>query len=253
MPLSLRTAPWLVVFIALTGILPAPAVSAQGTVVTASTRVGMMYGTAKEFVLDVGFPISELDWPCQPLFFEESALEVRALGGLHGLLRVQLGIPSYSGTMTDSDWANYPSGPSPTAKTHFSASNGFTERSVSIDLRLGWEIKVSDTISFEPFAAFDFMSWQWAARDGYYQYPPEAYPGPYTPWSPSETKVALYGTLGVYQQVYTIPAAGLRLAFRFGEKWSMAATTVFSPLVSCYALDTHVLRGIDISSSLSGG
>ncbi|HVO37646.1 MAG TPA: omptin family outer membrane protease [Spirochaetia bacterium] len=251
MPSSGRAGVWLVVFLALTGVLPVPSAAAQGAEVTAGTRVGIMYGTAKEFVLDFGFPISELDWPCQPLFFQESTLDVRALGGLHGFFQVQVGIPSYSGTMTDSDWLNYPSGPNPTSKTHFSESNAFTERSVTIDARLGWEFRVANGISFEPFAAFSFMSWQWSGRDGYSQYPASG--PPYPVWSPSLPQKPFYGTVGMYQQVYIIPGVGMRLGFRFGERWTVAATAVFSPLVSCYSLDTHVLRDIDITSHLSGG
>ncbi len=250
MPMNRRTGAWLVILMALAALLPAPSVSAQGTEVTAGTRLGVMYGVAKEFVLDFGFPISELDWPCQPLFFQQSTLEVRAFGGLHGLFQVQVGIPMYSGLMTDSDWLNYPSS---TAKTHYSQSNGFTERSITIDARLGWEFRLAKGIFFEPFAAFSFMSWQWSARDGYAQYPPQTSP-PYTPWSPSNPITNyFYGTVGVYEQVYLIPGIGMRLAFRLGDRWTIAASATFSPFASCYTLDTHVLRDIDISSNLYGG
>ena len=161
-----------------------------------------MYGMARELVLDGSFTVSELDWPVQPLFFAETALDVKAFGGLHGNLKVQAGIPGYSGLMTDSDWANYPYNGN-TAKTHFSQSNGYTEGAVLIDVHLGWEFKAADWLSFEPFASFGYMSWQWAARDGYLQYPPAG--PPYQPWSPTEPKIPIYGTGIAYQQTYLIP------------------------------------------------
>ena len=129
---------FIISLIALWGVLPVVSVSAQGVSLVAREGVGFMYGTAKELVLVGTFPISELDWALQPVFFEESSLEVKALGGLHGMIRVRVGIPSQSGLMTDSDWLNY-SYDGNTDKTNFSQSNSFTDSAVFVDARLGWE------------------------------------------------------------------------------------------------------------------
>ena len=61
---------FIISLIALWGVLPVVSVSAQGVSLVAREGVGFMYGTAKELVLVGTFPISELDWALQPVFFE---------------------------------------------------------------------------------------------------------------------------------------------------------------------------------------
>ena len=210
----------------------------------------------KRLVLVGTFPISELDWALQPVFFEESSLEVKALGGLHGMVRVRVGIPSQSGLMTDSDWLNY-SYDGNTDKTNFSQSNSFTDSAVFVDARLGWEFSVGSSFSVEPFLSLGYMSCHWSARDGYVQYPPGWFsatpPSPPYPQYSTDPRYSLYGTSIVYEQTYLMAGAGVRAALRFGQKWEVTSIFTVSPAVSCNSFDTHVLREIDISDNMSGG
>lgn len=244
----------LVLFAAIVCLLPSREAGCDDIQITAGIRTGIMYGMAKEFVYigSDSFAISELDWPSEPIVFEESTLEVRVPGGLHGLVMAQVGLPGDSGQMTDSDWLNYPNYSNPTAKTHYSQSNSYTEKSISIEARLGLELKPSEAFVIEPFAMFGYMSWEWSARDGYYQYPSQS-SAPYTPWSPSVTQTPMYGTVGIYRQTYLIPGAGLRMDVHLDRRWDISASFAFSPFVYCSVLDTHVLRDIDISGALFGG
>jgi outer membrane protease len=152
----------------LAGLLTGPSAFGQGATLTVRTGTGIMYGTSRELVLDGSFAVSELDWAIQPVFYVESVLELRALGGLAVSLSVRNGIPAQSGFITDSDWLNYPMN---TDKTNFSQHDCYTERAVLVDARAGWEFSLGDVLAIQPFGAFEFMSYKWTARDGYLQYP----------------------------------------------------------------------------------
>ena len=216
-----------------------------------------MYGTAKEFVLDGSFAISELDWAIQPLFFVENSLELKASGGLHASLKVRAGLPMQTGNITDSDWLNYEVN-GDTNKTNFSQSKCFTERAILLDATVGWEFQLGDEFSLEPFVTFGYMSWEWTARDGYLQYPSGWFSAsppspPYPDWSPSEPRIPIYGTGIVYSQTYLIPAVGFRLGYRLAEKWRLAFSFSASPYVYCTDLDNHIFAGAEYTDNMGGG
>jgi len=242
-------------------VLPAVVISliaepahAQGLTLSFTSGTGVMYGMAKEFALNNGFAISELDWTIQPLYYVQNALDLKALGGLHASVAVRTGFPMYSGQMTDSDWLNYEKN-GDTSKTNFSQSDCYTERAILVDAAAGWEFQVGAGFSVEPFLAFGYMTWEWTARDGYLQYPP-GFPTsspPYPAWSPSQNKVPVYGTGIVYSQTYLIPAAGVRLSYRLGEKWRLALSVSASPYVYCLDQDDHIFNNVEYTDTMGGG
>jgi outer membrane protease len=239
----------------LAGLLTGPSAFGQGATLTVRTGTGIMYGTSRELVLDGSFAVSELDWAIQPVFYVESVLELRALGGLAVSLSVRNGIPAQSGFITDSDWLNYPMN---TDKTNFSQHDCYTERAVLVDARAGWEFSLGDVLAIQPFGAFEFMSYKWTARDGYLQYPPGWFsasppPPPYPAWSPTWEKIPVYGTGIVYQQTFLIPAAGLRATVRFLPRWEAALSFTASPVAFCFDLDNHVFRGADFYENMANG
>ena len=108
------------------------------------------------------------------------------------------------------------------------------------------------------------MDFKWSARDGYYQYPTSGdsyywdtngnyHPGTYAPWSADETKTPIYGTGIIYETAYLGAAIGLRARYALPGGFSIDASFAFTPLLSCYAEDNHVLRQVDFYSTLSGG
>jgi outer membrane protease len=169
--------------------------------------------------------------------------------GLTASLDVQAGLPIQTGYIEDSDWLNMDAAHT---KTHFSRHENHTEQALLLDARLGWSLPLARGFSLEPFAQFGFMHFKFTARDGYLQYPPETAP-PYTPWSSSISQVAVYGTGIAYQQEWLIPAIGVLVGVRLGDRASMSASFSFSPLVSCFDLDNHFLRSLDFYESMTGG
>jgi outer membrane protease len=228
--------------------------NAQQVSLSFATSTGVMYGMAKEFALFNGFAISELDWTIQPLYFVQNTLDLKALGGLHASVSLRTGLPMYSGQMTDSDWLNY-SVNGDASKTNFSQSNCFTERAILVDAAVGWEFKVGSGFSVEPFLSFGYMSWEWTARDGYLQYPPgyPSTPPPYLPWSASQPKVSIFGTGIVYSQIWLIPAAGVRVSYRLGEKWRLSFSVAGSPYLYCADQDDHIFTGAEYTDIMAGG
>jgi outer membrane protease len=187
----------------------------------------------------------------------QNTLDLKTPGGFHASMAVRTGLPMYSGQMTDSDWLNY-SVNGDTSKTNFSQSDCHTERAILVDVSAGWEFQAGEGFSVEPFVAFGYMSWQWSARDGYLQYPPGFLqspqpPPPYPAWSPSQPKVSIYGTGIVYSQTYLIPAAGVRLSYRLGEKWRLGLAVSASPYVYCTDQDEHIFNNVEYTDTMGGG
>ena len=235
------------------GVLGAAAfpLSAQGVPVSVTTTSGVMLGWAKEFVYYNGYTESELDWPLLPAFYAGATVNVGETAGFLATVDLQLGIPSWAGTMTDSDFLNGDG-----VKTHFSRSDGELESAVLLNVQAGWgfpfEIGGAGTGSFQPFIGFEYIRVEWTAQNGYLQYPPETSP-PYTPWSPSTPQTPVYGTGIIYTQNYAIPTVGMKLSLPVVKAFSVAATFTFSPYLWCWDKDSHLLRQLDFYSSMHGG
>jgi outer membrane protease len=219
-------------------LCPSP-VPAQGLTLEVQSRTGVLYGLARELVYHGSDIISELDWRFQPVVYAGTALKLQTVTGLSAVVDVRAAFPGRSGYMEDSDYLNYEY--DDLSLTHYSRHDCHTERSVTLDTRVGWAFGLGEGFGFQPFAAFSLMLFEWTARDGYFQYPlqPSA---PYTPWSQDTTKAPVSGTVIVYQQSYLIPAAGFSVFVHLGEHFDADLSFAFSPFVFCNDLDNHVQR-----------
>lgn len=186
-----------------------------GITLQVSSFTGIDYGVAKELVYysDASFTyykVSELDWPLEPSFFVGTRFSAQSAFGLQATVDLRSGIPTGVGYMTDSDYLNWNG-----VKTHFSRHIAKLEHSIAVRAEVGWCVPIAGPFSFTPFAQYLYWDIKWSAHDGYLQYPPNSETSPnYTPWSVSTAKTPLHGLIGLYQQVYSIPAIGLTAGFR---------------------------------------
>ena len=231
--------------------------SAEDVTLTASTGTGVMYGMAREFVYDSynnqAYTLSELDWDLKALLITKAELSVQTIRGFSASLGVQVGVPSRTGSISDSDWKNIPVG-DPTTKTNYSQSDCFTERAILLDARAGWEIPLAGWVTLEPFLTFGFMDFKWTARDGYLQYASNYSSSTLPPYFDytTGTPFPMSGTGIIYEQTYFIPAVGIEARFHFGNfggSFSFAA----SPFVFCNDVDNHEFGGNDFYDTMSNG
>jgi outer membrane protease len=239
--------------------LAAPAVppACADVTVTASTGTGVAYGLAREIVYDTyagkSYVLSELDWDLKPLVYAKGNLEIDTSIGFTASLGVRLGIPMKTGLTEDSDWLNYAFN-GDTIKTNYSRSDCYTERAILMDTQVGWDLQLADWIALEPFLSFGLMDFQWAARDGYFQYPP-GYPAAPLPYPDSATDPVkpISGTSVIYQQTYFIPAFGLSAKLRFGRSFAGTVSFAVSPWVFCNDVDNHEFGGQNFYDAMAYG
>jgi outer membrane protease len=228
-----------------------------------TTSLGLYYGSASEFIYNQAvsnnYKNSELFWPVQPLLYAGAGLSLAAQNGMNASLYLRQGFSGKTGTMTDSDFLRGDG-----LKTHYSESDGYTERAIIIDLSLGYDWPISRTASAGIYAGFSYMDFKWSARDGYYQYPASGsdyyfdssgafHPGTYAPWSAGETKTPIYGTGILYEQVHAIGLLGIKGSIGLSEALTLGASFSFAPLAYCLTEDNHEMRSVDFFSTVSGG
>jgi outer membrane protease len=227
---------------------------------TASTGTGIMYGVVSEIVYATSayngktYVISQLDWEVQPLFYSNAALAMSTSVGFAASLDVRLGVPGKTGFIGDSDWLNYDYNGDST-KTNYSQHDCFTERAILLDAQAGWDLRLADWVTIEPFLAFGLMDFKWSARDGYLQYPP-GYPNVNPPYPDvaTDSTAQVSGTGIIYQQTYFIPSVGVAGKFRFGKSFGGSVSFTGSPLVFCNDVDNHLFSpGRDFYDTLSYG
>jgi outer membrane protease len=229
-----------------------------------TTSCGLLYGQANEYVynqyVSTDYKNSELTWPFEPLLFVGAGLKLDTKMGLVASLDVRQGLAGKTGTMTDSDFLNGDG-----VRTHFSQSDSYTERAILLDLKVGYDLPMTDKAwMFGFYGGFSYMDFKWSARDGYYQYPTtgseyywDSYgnlvAGTYTPWSSGETKTPIYGTGILYEEAYLLGLFGVHVGYKLGGGFSLGAACSVAPLALCYTEDNHELRQIDFYSKLTGG
>ena len=224
-----------------------------GTTLSMGTFAGAEYGVAKELVYysDPSFnyyKVSELDWPLEPMILAGAKFSLETPFGLTSALRVSSGIPSNVGKITDSDFLNFDG-----QKTHFSEHTATLEHSMSARLDVGWRTRMNSAFSVAAFGRYIYRTVKWTAHDGYLQYPPSGQSSPnYTTWSPSTPKIYLYGLVALYQQIYSIPAVGVRGEYTINDRLSLSGSFAFSPFASVNDIDNHVLRNLIFYDSTSG-
>jgi outer membrane protease len=223
---------------------------ADAVTLTAHTTAGVILGVAKEFVLGGSYVWSELDWPLLPAVIVGAALELALPVGFTAALEVQTIVPGWTGTMTDSDYLNGDG-----VKTHYSQSDSWLKGAVMLTAQAGWSFTLPPDQPFSfiaPFLQFEYMEFNWSAENGYLQYPPQS-SAPYTPWSPSTTKVSIYGPGILYSQTFLIPAAGLKTSLRPLENLAIDLSIAVSPYMWCIDIDDHLFRFLRFYDTLAGG
>lgn len=233
---------------------PATGGAAAAEGFSAAAYSGVYFGMARELVYYTDpllgldhYKISELNWPLEPSYYAGSTLSYRAARGLVASLDLQAGLPTGVGIMTDRDYLNYNG-----VVTNYSQSTARLLHSFAGRLDLGWRFPFPGG-SVEPFVRYALLDFKWSASNGYYQYPPgytTGSPPPYTPWSPSEPKVALSGVVAYYEQRYAIPALGLTATVR-SRLASLGLSLAFSPFASINDIDHHLLRNLIFFDSIS--
>jgi len=220
---------------------------AQSYTTSISTSVGVLLGTAKEFVYTGGYTLSELDWSLSPVVYYGSRLTISTRNGFEALMEVKSGFSGLSGSITDSDYLNGDG-----VKTHFSKHDCYTERAISLDVRAGWPAIATPGFVVSILGVLDALDYKWSAQDGYLQYPTET-AAPYTPWSESTTKKSIVGTGIIYEQGYLALGMMVDARFKLGTAMNGAIGLGFSPIALCSDIDNHLFTGVDYYETMSGG
>jgi outer membrane protease len=239
-----------VLFLTVVSFVTIRAAGAQELSLTTSSSTGVILGVAREFVYSGSYVVSELDWPLLPAVFIGMKLDMTTQAGFIASLEAQAAVPTPSGTMTDSDFLNGDG-----VKTHYSQSDSTLTGAIILAAQAGWGLPLpagQPLTLFAPFLQFEFMHFSWAASNGYLQYPPQT-SAPYTPWSPSTTKVPIYGTGILYTQNYFIPALGLKGTIQALDTLTVDFSLAFSPYMWCFDVDEHLFRFLKFYDYLHGG
>lgn len=201
--------------------------------------IGSSYlmGQSHEYVFDAtGGKISELIWDIQDTITVDARLSVRSEEGLGGRITASVAADGH-GRMEDYDWLAYP--------YNF---YDWTDLSVhddtrlktytALDARVVVPILGHDTVRLEGVGGFSYRTMKWSAYGGDYVYTPD-------PSDPSTYRTDV-GSIGPtvqgidYEQTYTIPYAGLSLAFDT-HRLSLRGTVTGSPAAAGEAIDNHWL------------
>ncbi len=212
-----------------------------------STSLGLLFGTAQEFVFEDGYKVSELDWSIKPLTYWGARVFLSGSSGFEASVDLRSGFDGFTGSITDSDYLNGDGD-----KTHYSVHDCYTERAFLFDFKAGWVVKASRTVTLTFKGSVEAMDFKWSARDGYLQYPAELV-YPYTPWSEDVAKSGIVGTGITYTQNYLALGAALGLRLDIKNGWEVMVGFGYSPLVYCNDVDNHLFRGIDFYETMSGG
>lgn len=215
--------------------------------ITTSTRIGVLYGDARELVYGAGIKISDLDWTLKPLTYWGAMIRLETTSGYYCSASLKAGLSGFSGTMTDSDYLNLDG-----VRTHLSAHDCYTEDAFLFDAAVGYENRVSPSFSMGWALIFASMHFKWTARDGYLQYPSET-SSPYTPWDASMAKTYVYGTGMAYEQNFLIPGVGFSVKYMPTPPLSIRLALDYSPLAACNDLDNHFLRALDFIEIMRNG
>jgi outer membrane protease len=223
---------------------------------SAISSLGLIYGQAEEIVYkypDSEAYLSQLIWNMKPLFYAASSLKFsrtdpRERISFFSRLTLKIGIPYKTGSVEDRDWM----GTDHQDLTHFSFHNNHTQGSLFLDFSAGITFPFRRGLLLNVYGTFVYMSFSWAARDGYFQYSPETAEG-YQPWDESIPKQNAFGAVILYSQKWMILTPGVSLylpLFSFlGAEFSLQG----SPIIFCTAEDDHLMRGIQFTDNISQG
>lgn len=198
-------------------------------------------GEAQEYVYEYDKLLSELIWDMAPMPL--LGLEAKAFWprGLKLSIDGALALPGNTGYMADSDWMHSEKGPEG-RKTDFSRHDAILQHGIHFSSEAGWIIHPKNIFlefDIEPSIGFRYYNWKWKAVDGYSQY---ARDSSTLFWSPDLPKEPFDGTGITYLQEFWMPFAGIHLHSLLHNTVDLTISFLYSPFVSCYARDEHLLR-----------
>jgi outer membrane protease len=218
---------------------------------------GLIYGQAEEIVYK--YPgnevfLSQLIWNMKPLFYAASSLEFSRTDpgeriGFFSRLTLKTGIPGTTGSVEDRDWMALDND----NLTHFSYHNNYTQGSLFLDFSAGISFPFRSGALLNVYGTLVYMSFSWAARDGYLQYSSETAESVYQPWSESIPKQDTFGAVILYSQQWTILTPGISLYLPFFSFLGAEFSLQLSPAVFCTAEDDHLMRSIQFTDNISEG
>jgi outer membrane protease len=222
---------------------------------SAGSGLEVLHGTAYEYVYDNsnGNKMSELDWGIQPIIslaaiararYRKAELDVSCTAGF----------PGDSGTMTDSDWLNESVGDTST-RTNYSESEALAEYLVDLCISFNYEFDPAATLALKPFVGFRYLNITWSATGGWFQYASNYQQNSNPPYYSYTTGQVSYfdGCIATYEQTYSAIVVGLEADWRLTNRFSIDASFQASPAVSCTGTDSHKLRGLTYTDTMSGG
>lgn len=233
------------IFVTIFGLTTVIATFCQSLSVETST--GVLYGYTNELVYDNNTLMSKLTWPIQPITYASIGTEVEMPFSFLLSLQGQLGIPLSCGMMEDRDYLNLDGN-----VTNYSKSNAIIQSYIDLCGALGYQFRPLDSCLVTMLAGYVFTSYSWTASDGYYQYPPES-SAPYSDWNSSWTKEPLYGTSVIYSQIYNYPFLDGGFIFDLTRTIHLSGQFRYSPFVTLYDNDEHLLRQLVFSETMTNG
>ncbi|MGP1438531.1 MAG: omptin family outer membrane protease [Treponema sp.] len=196
--------------------------------------LSMHIGENQEKVFNNGRLLSLLQWPMLPSISLNFALSI-SFPYLHIALENNFGIPSFSGTMKDSDYTD----PNSLNKTLFSAHKAIMKENIVISSLVGIPVGIpikKYNIVLEPQIGFYFSSKSWYAKDGYTQY--KSNDGSKF-WSENWPKKIYKGDGAKYTQKVFFPFISFNTKIEIQNKLNINLKVLFSPLLQGITEDIH--------------
>lgn len=213
-------------------------------------HTGLQAGNAHEYVYENAgaYTLSDLDWPLMPAAYWGLSARLEASEGFGMILRLHSGLPTKTGTITDSDYLNRDG-----VLTHFSAHDAWLEEATMADLTLAWKLPIGGGWAFSPVLGFRFDSLQWSAQDGYTQHPSGGSPGSYSPWTDNREKVSVHGKAITYLQYWYLPYLGLKFDWQASDDLKLRLLVNYGPYVIANTIDNHFFRDLTFYDYMAGG
>jgi outer membrane protease len=216
---------------------------------------GLYYGTSHEISYQGGRSdqyLSELQWEIKPLFLVHlnASLGPRKTYRRRAFfadLDVGIGVPAETGVMEDRDWL--PNSTVPGSLSLFSSHENHTKIAVTAGGSSGISFPLGSWFFIRPLIALDYMYFKWEGRNGYLQYGPSSSDlnnvdrPDNKPWNPSWPRSSIAGKGITFEQHWFILSPGVRFGFNLNAL-SLECSFRITPLVFCYSVDNHHLRGL---------
>ncbi len=226
----------------------------DGAAITVSSALSR--GAVRELVYEGNSILSELVWPLDYAVSLGLDADVPLRSDFRLRASLCVGIPTRTGSMTDSDFMNLPSGDE---QTHYSRHDACLLHSLGLGIALSrpWETGLSGPmtgrrVTVTPEIGARYSSRAWSARDGYLQYGAES-GGVYEPWTPDLPRVPVSGTVITYRLTSFSLSAGVTVLVPVASRWAVSLAFSGGPILSATGLDEHLLRSLAFEDTLSGG